>query len=623
MDTGNNFPINTQTPIWVVQRCRAMQLKPIGKTTALFRSPQNCRRFFRCTSTSISMKIEQFSCPTGLFFDQERKSCTWASETSECVTSADDLVDDGVWQSSLANRATPVPPTNFATVWVTIPKKATRFPFFKQGFLVTSATSSTEIPYEASTAAWLPPTTQLTPDEVIDSDMDPNWLFKQALKPPPYLTATGILVANPNEFLCRAAGVFPSQNPCVFYKCEKYTWVKNFLLFRFTCPPHTVFSNGTCEYNATVICDNSQDGPSENTAYSNFSLFTYTKPATQAPARNKIAANPRPRPMLCTKDGLFALPYASRCDIRFMVCRRLIGPLHFFVSVHECPPSLVFSSASNQCVDPVVENLQCTIDGYGLPAVSFEAHDDDEETPTASPPDDTIPGCATAGFTKVSCRRFRRCEWLLDNNPLNGSWVSYDFECGKGMIFDETVVACVRPTVTKFCSDPFQSMGKKKVVQTINTVFETTTDIISEEKTAAVEITQNREKIHPANEELQQIPISATDVTTPPSTTLVISPQETTTPSSTVKDDSEHEETSESPTTTAEATVTAPLLPSNTFPTVDDGNLPKENLTISVPEENIDQTTAPVVVSKNDTPMCYRSGYFLYPDDTKCQRFYR
>ncbi|XP_055330237.1 mucin-5AC-like [Paramacrobiotus metropolitanus] len=618
MDTGDAYPLLTQTPSWVVERCRAQQTFPAsGKPTTLFRNPINCRRFFRCSTTSvISLKIEQFSCPTGLFFDEDRKSCTWASETADCVSIVDELeVTSNMNPTSGAFKPTPPPRATFATVWVTMPRKVTRVTAPPGGGGVASTTT---IPIISSDneIRFVPKMPVKPADDrlffgdissVMGTDTDPNWLFKQALKPPPYLTATGILVTNPTEFQCTAPGTYPTSIPCIFYKCEKYSWVKNFLLFRFTCPPHTIFNNGTCEYNATVACANGDDTDASVTKYYVTNSTTDAGDiitTTLSPVKNQ---KERPR-LLCKKDGTFPLPFATPCSTRFMVCRRLAGPLHFFVSVHECPPSLVFSVTVNQCVDPTSENLQCSVGSFDLSSLG-----DEETEPAAVTPDpleDKVAVCTAAGFSKISCKRFRRCEWIPDAGQPSGTWISYDFECGRNMVFDETVVACVQQTGTVPCIDP--PVAELPATVTANPI----------ESTEKMDITPETDVTEPGSIETDTSDVAAVavidvsgDLTTPvPPWTL---------PGS-ASGDARDTSTSTGSSTTLQITSTESFSEFNQQTSAEASNeVTKFNQPPLVVPTNSPTTETMDAGKKGHSPICYRSGYFLYPDDSKCQRFYR
>jgi hypothetical protein len=146
-----------------------------------------------------------------------------------------------------------------------------------------------------------------------------NWdgstdsMMKQVLRPAPYLTATGVLVVDGSDFKCESTGSFPSGNPCVFFKCERYVWLPSFLLFRFQCPPHTIFVNGTCQDSdgMTGLGGQMDDSlPATSSSLKDLSEIL-TDPTFSPPWNNNGTTSD-----LCLKEGIFSLPYATPCSTR-------------------------------------------------------------------------------------------------------------------------------------------------------------------------------------------------------------------------------------------------------------------------------------------------------------------
>ncbi|OQV24746.1 hypothetical protein BV898_01338 [Hypsibius exemplaris] len=626
---------------WETERCRN------DTQAGLFRSPVNCRRFFRCSRTQTSVKVERFSCPTGLFFDEATHACTWASETSSCNV-LDTSEDLQITIDSPASAAPPLPtrpsspslkvmPT-LATIWLTSPTTKSNQP--RKTTILDSALTV----YPTTTAN--PATTSMTQDTVTGTS-ESSGNLKQFLRPPPYLTATGVLVVDGSEFKCETVGSFPSSSPCVFYKCEKYVWLPSFLLFRFQCPPHTVFDNGTCQYNPTADCVASEPpsvqtdrisaslGSSASGGNGGFPVANTSSNTSMVgrPISNEIAGTSNISQLsegktdLCLKEGIFPLPFATSCSTRFMICRYLSGPLHFFVSVHECPPSLVFSPIKKQCIDPSTSNLNCLTAASSEPslyvasnpgsATSFVVQDlpnfltvtSQESTGTAGEPSQP---CQEAGFTQISCHRFRRCQWLLRPEPQSGVWVSYEFECGKGMVFDVTVTACVRPLDSSPCPDE-PSASQLSDVSLASLIPSSTATAIN---LAGVSETLTMSPTTP-------ITISTTTSVTEeqPSSTATVA---TWTLPSTDTDAPGVPTTSERPVLTSATQVEVVGNRFNGGP----GSVQFSSSSVAPPFSSTVASFATAIWGgpfkmKARTPVCFRSGYFLYPSDQNCQRFYR
>ncbi|GAU97289.1 hypothetical protein RvY_08612 [Ramazzottius varieornatus] len=486
---------------WQVSRCRdGFQNKASASTTLLFRSPINCRRFIRCSTIATTLKIEQFSCPTGLFFDEEKKLCTWAtSQTSVCNMTLLDNLDNSLPYKYAAATSAPsiVPPGTLATIWMTpspsqpsfttpsptVLEDVVRVFTLPYGRERESVAPTTRTPSVTTTSTGFSHTVGVslqTNNGDNGENSQSTFNFQPIIKPMTYLTATGVLVTDGEDFRCGQVGVFSTANPCVFFKCEKYVWMEAFLLFRFQCPPHTAFHNGTCQYDAEINCgiDGTVFDAQAGTFISSSDLKNQNTPSV--PQNHAISASTPNSVDDSTEEESFTpflLPIATQSPDVWTLPDSLDEVLSS--SSTSLPSSPETETKTTNLSPEVTENLQLAATER---ATTDSSTTDDNSanfieiksipltTPTPAPisvkpgvqkPDvpkfaqKAQPVCFSSGYflypSDETCQRFYRC---LQLTPEPNSFVMLHYRCDGPFVFDTISHACMAPASA---SNPCQS----------------------------------------------------------------------------------------------------------------------------------------------------------------------
>ncbi|KAJ0177233.1 hypothetical protein K1T71_007242 [Dendrolimus kikuchii] len=424
---------------------------------------QDCKKFYRCVENSKGSYIKyEFMCGEGTVWDQEIEDCNHAWAVKQCGSG--DVAATEIAGSSTQNVVLTTTSGESITHYIT----------------EKNPTSNVEAIHKTST---------YSPADIADSNTSQ--------------------IPHVQQTICEMEGFYGNPRDCKkFYRCVD-DGKSGFIKYEFICGDGTFWNNEiqACdhEHNSHKCLQNSLNTPTDKTTSTTIVVSSFA-PSSMSSTQEEytthiIITSPQPGTFECVSDGFFANPHDCKKFIRcvgngkddFTKYEFKCGEGTVWVQeIQACDHDDKSESCKNQIansteITKVTVNLTSSTEKHQSVTpttistiAQTSLHQNDEyhtEKESVYPINDI---CSDEGFygSKDNCKKFYRC---VDNG--HGGFIKYEFTCGEGTAWDDSINACNHAVEVSGCQSANQSQNEVVPVyhdndsqQAITTKTSTTTE---------------------------------------------------------------------------------------------------------------------------------------------------